>query len=289
MKLFKVIILLMIITQTLSGSQVESSHSKEATGAMNIPPLSVQLWSVRDLLKKDFNGTIERIAALGFKGVEFAGDYGPFKKDAAGLKAYLDGLGLKVSGVHIGFAQLKPEVAKENLSFFKALGVKYAIIPWDQRAWSSDGVESLVNELNSLVPVVEKYQMQIGFHNHEKEFNAYKDATFWDFIAQNTSSKVLLQLDVGWVRFAGKDPIEYIKKYSGRTLTTHFKIRTRDNVSPIIGDNGYLWDRLISASVNFGNTQWIVLEQEEYPGGMSSMDSVARSKAGLEKFFSQVR
>lgn len=277
--------LIAIIALTLLTWVPDKASSSSKASALVVPPLSVQLWSVRDFVKKDFNGTLKQLSALGFKGVEFAGDYGPYENNPAKLKALLDSLGLKVSGVHVSFADLKPQNLHKNLLFYKVIGAKYVIVPWDERAWSSDGVDKLVKELNDLVEPLANYGMQIGFHNHDKEFNSFRNETYWDHIAKNTSPQVLLQLDVGWVNFAGKDAIEYVKKYSGRTLTTHYKIRTRkdDKRSPIIGANGYPWAELLKANVDFGGTQWIVVEQEEYPLGMTSLKAVAESKAGIEK------
>ena len=71
------------------------------------PQISVQLWSVKDALKEDFKGTLQNLADLGFDGVEFAGDFGPYANDPAGLKAYLSSIGLVASGAHVPIAQLK--------------------------------------------------------------------------------------------------------------------------------------------------------------------------------------
>ena len=71
-------------------SNVANSKSKQLS--LDVPPLSVQLWSVRDFVKEDFNGTLGKLAELGFKGVEFAGDYGPYKDNPAKLKSFLDSL-----------------------------------------------------------------------------------------------------------------------------------------------------------------------------------------------------
>ncbi|MCW9015411.1 MAG: sugar phosphate isomerase/epimerase, partial [Kangiellaceae bacterium] len=214
----------------------------------------------------------------------------PYKDNPAKLKSFLDSLGLKVSGVHVSFADLKPQNLHKNLLFYKVIGAKYVIVPWDERAWSPDGVYELVKELNKLVKPLANYGMQIGFHNHDKEFNEFQGGTYWDYIAKNTSPQVLLQLDVGWINFAGKDAIEYVKRYSGRTLTTHYKIRTRkdEKKSPIIGVNNYPWAELIKANIDFGGTQWIVVEQEEYPLGMTSLKAVAESKAGIEKIINDL-
>ena len=132
--------------------------------------------------------------------------------------------------------------------------------------------------------------MAIGYHNHDKEFNDFQDTTFWDYIARNTPVNVCLQLDVGWVNYAAKDPIEYVKRYAGRTIATHYKVRTHEGskIVPIIGQDGYDWLSLIKTNIAVGGTKWLVVEQEEYPNGLSPMESVAKSKAGLDVYLKQL-
>ena len=95
---------------------------------------------------------------------------------------------------------------------------------------------------------------------------------------------MLLQLDIGWVNYAGSDPHHYVKTYPKRTLTIHFKVRTspalnkQSKQSPIIGKDGYNWIKLLKTMQKSGGTKWVILEQEEYPDGMSSLEAVAATK-----------
>ena len=143
----------------------------------------------------------------------------------------------------------------------------------------------MVKELTKVSDYATRFNMKIGFHNHNKEFNAFNNATFWDYIASNTPKTMPLQLDIGWVNYAGKDPIYFIKKYPKRTLATHIKVRTKNgsNMSPIIGENNIDWPAIIDTLETDGNTQWLVLEQEEYPEGLTPLQSVAKSKKNLDK------
>lgn len=255
-----------------------------------VPPISMQLWSVKNTLKKDFKGTLEQIAAMGFTGVEFAGDFGSYTDDPEGLKAYLASIGLQASGAHVGFKHLRGDKLEPTLDFYQKLGVELIIIPADSRAWSADGVADLTKELTALSAKLASKGLLIGYHNHDMEFASFENSTYWDYIAQNTPKSVFLQLDVGWVNFAKQDAIEYVKKYAGRTLTTHIKIRSyrgreaqNTGVSPIIGDDSYDWASLIKTQVKYGGVRWLVLEQEEYPDGLGELGSLAKSKQGLDK------
>jgi sugar phosphate isomerase/epimerase len=259
---------------------------------ITIPKVSVQLWSVKNELKRDFKGTLTQIADMGFDGVEFAGDFGPYSNDAEGLKAFLDGLGLEVSAAHVKFTAFDDENFDQSVAYFKALKTDTLIVAWDERAWDSQKVDSLITDLTVLFTQLKKEGFHFGFHNHDKEFNSYKGSTFWDHIAQSTPKDFVLQMDVGWVTLAEKDPVQYINRYPGRTLTTHIKAKLPKAVAakmatngkrPIIGDDVTDWLAVLKADIAVGGTKWFVVEQEEYPDGLTPLQSVKLSKKGLDK------
>ncbi|MBO7925115.1 sugar phosphate isomerase/epimerase [Pseudoalteromonas sp. K222D] len=274
----KTLLFIGVVTLSCSALQVSAKTAKA------LPPVSVQLWSVKDALKADFEGTLQSLSAMGFQGVEFAGDFGSYRNDPSKLKRKLSDLNLVASSAHIGFEVLTNESISDTLLFYKTLGVSLLFVPWDERAWHPTGVIALTKQLIAVNNIAQRYDMQIGFHNHDQEFNHYKGATYWDYIATQTPANMPLQLDIGWVNYAGKNPLTYVKNYPQRTISTHLKIRTHknDDLSPIIGENSYSWQSLIKSLIQHGGTQWLVLEQEEYPHGLTPMQSVAKSKANLD-------
>lgn len=251
--------------------------------------VGVQLWSVRDKIAQDFKGTLESLANMGFQAVEFAGVFGEFANNPSELKLYLKSLGLVASGAHVSFEQLTDDNVDETLNFYRELGAKYLIIGWDERAWHPMKFNDFMADLNHAYPIVKAAGFEFGFHNHDQEFNAFRQSTYWDNIANNSNPNMVLQLDVGWVNYAGKDPIHYVKAYQGRTLTTHYKVRTQENEnkSSILGKDGYNWNALFNVMKDFGGTKWVIVEQEEYPDGLTSLQAVAASKAGLDKLLAR--
>ena len=259
----------------------------EKVTVLSVPQLSVQLWSVKNEVKADFKGTLQALANMGFKGVEFAGEFGEFSENPTGLKSLLDELGLQVSGAHVHFDKLSDDNLAKTVAFYQAIGCTSLIVPFDERAFSPVGVHQVVNELNTLSEELAKVGMQIGYHNHAQEFNGFEQSTYWDFIAQNTHQNVILQLDVGWVTFAGMDPVEYVRRYPERTLTTHYKVRLPEGTKgklPIIGQDTIDWPALIQANIEVGGTRWLVVEQEEYPNDLTPMQAVEMSKKGLDTY-----
>ena len=111
-------------------------------------------------------------------------------------------------------------------------------------------------------------------------------------MAKNTIQDVVLQQDVGWTTYAGKNPIEYVERYPGRTLTTHYKASLPKGTQgklPIIGEDTIDWLNLIKSNMSVGGTLLLVVEQEEYPNGLTPLQAVRKSKQGLDKILKQVQ
>lgn len=197
---------------------------------------------------------------------------------------------MRASGAHISVKLLRGKEGINNLTFLEKLGVELVIIPHDSRIDQADDIDELISELAELSKVAISMGLKLGYHSHSKEFAPFKDATFWDYLAQNTPDSFVLQLDVGWVNYAGHDAIAYIKRYPGRTLTTHYKIRTlqgQEGTPVIIGQDKYDWLKLYSTNIEFGRTQWIVIEQEEYPASYTPLEAVNASAQNLQKIITE--
>lgn len=261
-----------------------------ASNALDVKPtepkLSVQLWSIKDDVAKDFEGTLKQLKAMGFDGVEFAGNFGPYANDPKGLKAFLEKTGLKASGAHVHFDKLSPENFESTVAFYKAIDCRYLIIPMDQRAFTPEGAKEVAAELEAIQKKLEPHGMHTGYHNHKPEMLGEMGKTPWDVIGKSTSHNVVLQQDVGWTEVAGKNPVDFVKAYPGRTITTHYKAAAPDEgnkENPILGKDTTDWKALIAANKTYGGTLWLVVEQEVYPEGMTPMQSVEASLKGLQK------
>lgn len=254
------------------------------------PRLAVQLWSVKGEIRRDFDGTLAEIARLGFQGVEFAGQFGPYRLDPAGLKSVLDKHGLQCAGAHVMPAQLAPQRVDATISFYRTLGCTNLVVPSDPRGALPDQSAALARDLAALSTMLAAQGMRIGYHNHAPEMAGPVGGTPWDLIAQGTPPQVILQQDVGWTVFAGKDPVAYIRRYPGRAVTVHVKAKLAPGAAgqPIIGRDRADWAALVRAVRETGATEWIIVEQEDYPSGMGELESVAASLVGLTEAMSRV-
>lgn len=277
---------------TLTAIASLSMATFAADVAPTSPQLSVQLWSIKDDVAADFEGTLKKLKAMGFQGVEFAGSFGAYEKDPKGLKAFLDKTGLKASGAHVHFDKLSPENFDATVAFYKAIDCKYLIIPMDKRAFTPEGAKEVAAELEAIQKKLAPHGMHTGYHNHKPEMLGELNKTPWDVIGKGTSHGVILQQDVGWTEVAGKNPVDFVKAYPGRTITTHYKAAAPEEgnkENPILGQDTTDWKALIEANKTVGGTLWLVVEQEVYPEGMTPMQSVEASLKGLQKIIADAK
>jgi sugar phosphate isomerase/epimerase len=225
---------------------------------------------------------------MGFQGVEFAGEFGRFAKDPAGLRAFLDKQKLGCAGAHLDFAALSAERFARTTAFYQAVGCRNLLIAWDKRGASLDGAAAIAHEMDALSNKLKPLGMRIGYHNHAQEMTGPDGRTPWDTIAGHTPRDAILQQDIGWTVFAGKDPVALVKRYPGRTISAHFKAKLAEGtqgkprIKPIIGQDRTDWPAVYAAARGEGGAEWIVLEQEEYPDGMRPLEAVAASMRGLQ-------
>jgi sugar phosphate isomerase/epimerase len=253
-------------------------------GAAARIPIAVQLYSVRNHCAENFDAALGKVAAMGFEGVEFAGYYGYADKPAE-LRDRLKALKLKAAGTHIRMDALRGDALKATIDFHQTIGCKFLVVPMDAAMWDPEKSKVFAEEFNKVAETLKPLGMACGYHNHQNEFKKDGDTTFWDLFATRTSKDVILQQDCGWTMTAGQDPVAYIKKYPGRTKTTHFKPTVRqgeEGKKPIIGQDSLDWKAIYAACQSAGGTEWVVVEQEYYPDGKTPMDCTAESLAGLK-------
>lgn len=187
-----------------------------------IPQITVQLYSVRDLAKQDYAGTIRAIADIGFGCVETAGYPGTTAKDAAKL---FKELGLKAPTAHIGLpiGDNKNAIIEEAL----LMGHKYLITgcpPKFQEHYKSlDGVKAMAELYCQAAENLKPHGLQIGYHNHDWDVAVVEGRRAYQVFLENTPETVLYEADVFWVARAGLDPAAFIREIGARGKALHFK------------------------------------------------------------------
>jgi sugar phosphate isomerase/epimerase len=221
-------------------------------------PVALQLYTVRDETSKDFRGTLEKVAEMGYQGVEFAG-FGDIP--AAEMKELLERLNLKAAGSHTGkdmLAEKMDEIIEYNLG----IGNKYVLCAHDKYD-SKEGWLEAAKFYGSVGKKLKDNGLQFGYHNHAHEFVKYDGEYALDILYSHTDPDIVkTEIDVYWAYYAGVDPAAYIRKYTGRCPLVHLKdMRADDRDFAEIGEGIIDIRSIIEVSEKAG-TEWIVVEQD---------------------------
>ncbi|HEV1996338.1 MAG TPA: sugar phosphate isomerase/epimerase, partial [Candidatus Acidoferrum sp.] len=201
-----------------------------ADTAHQIDRVGVQLYTVRDAMKTDFEGTIAKVAATGYKEVEFAGYFDHSPKD---VRALLDKNGLSSPSCHVGYDVVEKKWP-ETLEAAKIVGHSYIICPWidEKQRKEPDGWKRAAELFNKAGEASKKAGIQFGYHNHSFEFDpsdSLGGKLPYDFLLAETDAKlVAMEMDLCWISVAGKDPLAYFDKHPGRFPLVHVKDWVKD-------------------------------------------------------------
>lgn len=241
-------------------------------------PLGLQLYSVRDLLPKDYDGTLHKIASLGYREVEAAGFY---DHTAAQVKKSMQENGLRCVSAHYPFGKLASNV-DDIVQYAHELGLEYIICPSpgakdSSRPSGAHKVLSLddwrwnADQFNQIGEKFKKAGLQFGYHNHDFEFHPENGVRPYDELLRLTDpSKVTMELDLGWVVVGGANPIDYLKNHPARFSMFHvkdFKPTTPGSSAPPAATElgrGTIDYKPIFASMSRAHVRHIFVEQEEY-------------------------
>ena len=244
-------------------------------------PVALQLYTVREDAARDFVGTLEAVAAIGYVGVELAG-YGPLAPEA--LREKLDALGIAVAGSHIALARMEtelPTVIREC----RILGCPTLVCPFlPPERRSEAAFRAVATALNRIGAAARAEGFALCYHNHAFEFETTIDGlTAFDWLAANTDpALVQLELDAFWAAKAGYNPAALLAQYTGRVPLVHLKDMTADaeqTFAPV--DTGAVDFGPIFDAAERGGVQWYIVEQDRAKG--SAIDAAQTSFANLKQ------
>lgn len=222
-------------------------------------PISVQLYTLREYTEKDLIGTLEKVAELGYKGVEFAGF---FNYPAAEVKAALDRLGLKATGSHTGLDLLKNNL-EEVIEYNLTIGNKYVSCPWETFASKEDYVAK-AKFFNEVGQKLKERGITFCYHNHAHEFESFDGEYGLDILYKETSPENLkAEMDTYWVTRAGLNAPDYVRKYTGRCPLVHLKDMEpgEDKHFAEVGEGIIDIKAIVEAGVE-GGAEWFIVEQD---------------------------
>lgn len=231
-------------------------------------PLALQLYSVRVDMERDYRQTLERVAKLGFQGVEFAGF---FDIPAHEMKKTLSDNNLLVAGSHTSYEQLTTHL-DEVMEYNHILGNKNIICPYCEFP-DQNTLDSIIEQFQMIGTRLKKEGFSFHYHNHKHEFAKLSGEFVFDLLFSSLLDAAILspELDVYWAYCGGVDPVTYINKYADSIELLHLKDGTKEKDTSI-GYGEVAIKDVLSAAQNT-NIKWMIVEDETpYPESFFSVE-----------------
>ena len=246
-------------------------------------PVGLQLYSVRDFLPKDFQGTLHQLGAMGYRECEGAGFYG---HSAADVKQAMAQAGLHCVSAHYSLQQLQS--LDDIVHFGQDLGLEYLVcsspmvqdaakakgMSWiaGLEAMSADDWKWNAEQLNAVGRRTRAEGIRFGYHNHFIEFHEHDGFLPYDLLLQETDPKLVdMEMDCGWVVIGGHKPQDYLTRYPERYVMLHvkeFKLEGwKPGTEPVSTEmaRGSIDYRSIFAAAKKARIEHIFVEQEAFP------------------------
>ena len=259
-------------------------------------PIAVQLYSVRDDMAADFRGTLEKVKAMGYEGVEFAGLFGHSAKE---VKAMCEEIGLVPVSAHVPYYDMVAD-PRGVLSVYAEVGCKYVVIPYltPECRPGADGFADVVKNAAMLGQVAKELGMYLLYHNHDFEFDKIDGKYALEVLYDTVPADLLgTELDTCWVRVGGEEPAAYVRKFAGRAPVVHLKDYAggkSENMYELIGietekkqdaepfefrpvGHGVQDMPAIVAAAAFAGAEWVVVEQDQPSMGLAPLACIQKS------------
>jgi sugar phosphate isomerase/epimerase len=267
------------------GSSAASASGAASAASSNTNLIGLQLYTVRDQLQTDFEGTIAKVAQIGYKNLEFAGYY---NRTPEQVRALLDKLNLVSTSSHIG-GPLMVQDAAAQIKAAKTIGQDYITIP--SYNFGKEGVEGwkkAAAQFNAWGRMCKDAGIKLAYHNHNFEFAPLEGGPSGYEVLQREVDPALVdfELDLYWAAFADQDPLALFAKHPGRFAMWHVKDLLLTNgtkgMAPVGG--GTLNFKSYFAHRQEAGLKHFFVEHDsaaQYPGG--SLASIQASYTNLKQ------
>lgn len=260
------ILILLCLFSANTFSQKRNTSMKKGKKAVYL-----QLYSVRDDIKKDFKATIAAVAKAGYTGIEAAGykDGKFYGLTPAEFKKEINAVGMEVLSSHAG-QSLAENIQDTDwdavwkwwdtaIAAHKAAGMKYIVKPSMPTPKTLADLKVYCDYYNKVGEKCNAAGLKFGYHNHAFEFKKIEGEVMYDFMLKNTDpTKVFFQMDVYWTVMGEKGPVNYFNEYPGRFEVLHIK----DDKE--LGQSGMVGFDAIFKNTNKAGTKYMVVEVERY-------------------------
>lgn len=264
-----------LITAALaSGSALPTLANAQSR---RVESVGLQLYTLRKELAADFDGTLARVASLGYREMEFAGYYG---RSAAQVRAALEANGLSSPAAHIQWAAIRSDLQAE-IDRAAGIGQRYIVIPYlQENERTLDHYKRLVDTLNTAGEACRDAGLKIAYHNHNFEFDTVDGVVPYDMLLQQTDPALVdMELDLFWISYADVDPVPYLTDHAGRFSMLHVKDLTSEGNMAAVGEGAIDFAGLFAYADTAGFKHYFV----EHDNPKNAFASVTTSIAAVNK------
>jgi sugar phosphate isomerase/epimerase len=208
---------------TVTAATVLTRGTIWAADEHHIEKVGLQLYSVREKMKKDFEGTIAKVASIGYKEVEFAGYFG---HTPVQVRAILEKDDLTSPSCHVDYKVLEPDKWPAEIESAKIIGQSYIVNPWipEDLRKTEDDWKRAADTFNRAGEASKKAGIQFAYHNHWFEFLPVNGKRPYDMLLEMCDPNLVkMELDLCWITVGGGDPLAYFNRYPGRFPLVHVK------------------------------------------------------------------
>jgi sugar phosphate isomerase/epimerase len=229
-------------------------------------PVGLELYSVRDELQRDPQGTVRAVGQMGYQGVEFYAPYFDWTEaQTKDMRKLLDDLHIRCFSTHNSAEYLGPDKLAQVRDRNLILGSSYVVQASAPKIQTLDGWKTVADNLNGAAAKLEPSGLKVGYHNHQPEFTPLDGKRPIEILAANTQPSVMLQLDVGTCLESGSDPVEWIRANPGRIRSLHLKDWSPDpdkGYKVLFGEGAGEWLDIFAAAESVGGAEYYLIEQE---------------------------
>ena len=248
-------------------------------------PIGLELYSVRNELRKDLTGTVRAVAKMGYECMEF---YAPYlqwtPQQAKDMRALLDDLNVRCYSTHNGENAFTGDKLEQAAELNHIIGSRYIVMASANRVTGMDGWKAVAEKLTQAAEKIKPQGLRTGYHNHQAEFTPLDGKRPMEVLAANTSKDVMLQLDVGHCIETGADPVAWINQNPGRIQSLHLKDWSRDpdvGFKALMGEGIVPWKEVFEAAEKTGGAEFYLIEQEG--SRYSEIETAERCLAAYKK------
>ena len=227
-------------------------------------PVGLELYSVRNDLKKDLAGTVRKVARMGYQCVEFFSPYYQWTpSEAKQMRREMDHLGIRCYSTHNESKSFTPEGIGKAMELNHILGTHYIVMASAGEVTTIDGWKRVAETLDKANHTMSAHDLHAGYHNHDLEWKPIDGQKPIEILAANTDKSIMLQLDVGTCLETGNDPVAWIKKNPGRIRSLHLKNWSPKGGYKVLFSEGVApWKKIFAAAESVGGVEYYLIEQE---------------------------